>query len=213
MSEAVGEAAPVPAPRRRVRADVRRGALLRSAAEVFGRRNFAGAKVADIARAAGISEALIYKHFRSKKALFLAAFAEASRFLNDRMEEVLAGSEDYPLESLKALYAFFLSYLRENPAFARMMLLSIAETEDPDFRAALVENITRARKTIKRTLRAGIAKGTFRADLDLEALSWLFVASYQLMVLLEQLGGLAIVDEKVMGGILAPILAKRSRRR
>ena len=48
----------------------RKQAILRAAAPVFARLGRAGATTKEIAKAAGISEALLYKHFQGKEALY-----------------------------------------------------------------------------------------------------------------------------------------------
>ena len=54
----------------RLRAADRKQAILAAAAPVFARLGRAGATTKDIARAAGISEALLYKHFPGKDVLY-----------------------------------------------------------------------------------------------------------------------------------------------
>jgi AcrR family transcriptional regulator len=50
-------------------APLRREAILSAAEEVFARSGYHGASLDDIAQAAGISKALIYEHFTSKREL------------------------------------------------------------------------------------------------------------------------------------------------
>src|SRR3954447_24709446 len=59
-------------PRKRLSAEDRRSAILDAALEVFSRRGYNGASIDEIAQAAGISKALIYKHFPSKKDLHVS---------------------------------------------------------------------------------------------------------------------------------------------
>lgn len=54
----------------RMRAEERKIGIIRAAIPIFAENGFNGAYVRDIARAAGISEALIYRHFPSKEALY-----------------------------------------------------------------------------------------------------------------------------------------------
>ena len=61
----------MPSKRQRLPAEERRKQILRSAVRVFARSNYRAAKVADIAAEAGVSEALLYKFFDSKQAIFL----------------------------------------------------------------------------------------------------------------------------------------------
>lgn len=56
-------------PRRRMSAAERRGELLNAASEVFGRSGYHGASLDEIAAVAGVSKALIYEHFASKREL------------------------------------------------------------------------------------------------------------------------------------------------
>jgi AcrR family transcriptional regulator len=55
---------------RKLAAADRKQAILAAAAPVFARLGRAGATTRDIARAAGISEALLYRHFPGKEALY-----------------------------------------------------------------------------------------------------------------------------------------------
>src|SRR5690349_24667891 len=58
--------------RKRLSAEDRRSAILDAALEVFSRRGYNGASIDEIATAAGISKALIYEHFPSKKDLHVS---------------------------------------------------------------------------------------------------------------------------------------------
>jgi AcrR family transcriptional regulator len=58
--------------RRRLSGEERRGSILRAAARVFAENGFRGTTTKALAEAAGVSEALIFKHFPSKEALFEA---------------------------------------------------------------------------------------------------------------------------------------------
>jgi AcrR family transcriptional regulator len=55
--------------RRRMPAAQRREVILAAAEEIFGRCGYHGASLDDIAHAAGVSKALIYEHFSSKREL------------------------------------------------------------------------------------------------------------------------------------------------
>ena len=59
------------ASRRRLTADERRARILSAARTEFARAGYHGASTASIARAAGCSEPMLYKHFVGKQALFV----------------------------------------------------------------------------------------------------------------------------------------------
>ena len=57
----------------RMPAAERRQALIDTAIKVFSEGSYHGTTTAEIARAAGISEPILYRHFASKRELYLAA--------------------------------------------------------------------------------------------------------------------------------------------
>ncbi len=74
----------------RLSAEARREAIVEAVQDVFAAKGFDGTTTRELARAAGVSEALLYKHFPSKESLYAAmldgcakgpTFAEASRIL------------------------------------------------------------------------------------------------------------------------------------
>src|SRR3982751_1607234 len=56
---------------RRMTAEDRKLAIVRAALPLFARKGFAETTTKDLAKAAGVSEPLLYKHFPSKDALYL----------------------------------------------------------------------------------------------------------------------------------------------
>src|SRR5438445_12971803 len=72
-----------PAKRTRLRGAERRALMLRSAKHVFARSTYGEASTGELARESGITEPMLYKHFGSKKGLFLAVLAEyGTQFLD-----------------------------------------------------------------------------------------------------------------------------------
>src|SRR3954468_24727905 len=56
--------------RPRLDSEERRKAIVEAAMPLFGRKGFAGTTTKEIARAAGVSEALVFQHFPSKAAIY-----------------------------------------------------------------------------------------------------------------------------------------------
>lgn len=63
---------------KRLPGPVRKANIIRSAASLFAEKGFNGTKTREIALRAGVSEALIFKHFPSKEDLYAAILAEES---------------------------------------------------------------------------------------------------------------------------------------
>src|SRR5579859_8231672 len=86
--------------RPRLTAQERRQALLDSACRVFFKKSYRGATTAAIAREAGITEPVLYRHFGSKRDLYLACLDEAWRIFREFAEEAI---EKNPVGCLGAI--------------------------------------------------------------------------------------------------------------
>jgi AcrR family transcriptional regulator len=58
--------------------------ILRSAAQVFGRRGYAAASMDDIAAAAGVTKLILYRHFVSKAALYRTVLQQVADQISER---------------------------------------------------------------------------------------------------------------------------------
>ncbi len=59
-----------------LRADERRASIIEAAQKVFSKTTLQGARIRDLASAAGVNQATLYEHFASKEELFMAAVVE-----------------------------------------------------------------------------------------------------------------------------------------
>ena len=80
----------------RMSGDKRREQILQTAFELFSRKGFSGTTTKDIAKAAGVSEAMVFKHFTSKDELY-GALLDA--------KTCAEGLHQYPWEQNEALQA------------------------------------------------------------------------------------------------------------
>ena len=73
----------------RLPAAERRLALIETAIRVFSDGSYRGTTTAEIARAAGVSEPILYRHFASKRDLYLAALEHVWERARSQWESVL----------------------------------------------------------------------------------------------------------------------------
>ncbi|MBW2562069.1 MAG: helix-turn-helix transcriptional regulator, partial [Deltaproteobacteria bacterium] len=64
---------------KRLSSEERKKMIVKSAITAFGKSNYRATRMADIAAEAGVSEAMLYKHFESKKAMFLSILENVSK--------------------------------------------------------------------------------------------------------------------------------------
>ncbi|HSR06063.1 MAG TPA: TetR/AcrR family transcriptional regulator [Bryobacteraceae bacterium] len=114
----------------RMPADDRHRQLLRSAIDCFARNGFGGTKTKDIAAAAGVSEAILFRHFATKEDLYHAILdmkedQEAANSLKRVIEECAARRDDAGVFSAVAREIF--DSFEEDPAFHRLILYALLE--------------------------------------------------------------------------------------
>ena len=128
----------------RLTAEQRRKAIVRAVLPVFARKGFANTTTRELAEAAGVSEALIYKHFPSKQSLY-AEIQNAGCKDKDHGLEKLAGVEPSTSTLVHILYYLLRTIVIGRPGDTisweikhRMTLNSCLE--DGEFTRLLYEN-------------------------------------------------------------------------
>lgn len=144
-------------PRARRRApDEKRERIVTAAAALFAERGYAAATTARIAARAGVSEGIVFHHFRSKRELFRRVVADYGRdFVRAMFGDDPAASPVSPRQAITAGFA----YVREHRALHRVFA-----TRDPEL-AALVEQGTHDPivAALVATLEAAVARGGARS--------------------------------------------------
>jgi TetR/AcrR family transcriptional regulator len=125
-------AKPTEAPGRapRMPGEDRRRQLLRVAIESFAQNGFSGTKTKDIAAAAGVSEAILFRHFSSKEDLYHAILDEKEASMGGErwfveMRELADRRDDRGLFGLVARQ--LIRSFREDSAFHRLLLYASLE--------------------------------------------------------------------------------------
>ncbi len=155
--------------------------ILRVAMQVFARKGVVKTKMIDIATAAGIGKGTIYEYFRSKEAIFAAAFNLFFQSMDSDFQSVVQETGD-PVEKLKALAVMSLEHLtNESAEFAGIMMDFWAEgirNKDESIRdiIALHHIYSKYRTLFAGILTEGIEKGVFR-NVDIHSVSAIMIAA------------------------------------
>jgi AcrR family transcriptional regulator len=106
--------------RRRLSAPDRRAAILDAALEVFSGRGYHAASIDEIASQAGISKALIYEHFPSKKDLHASLLERHVQEIFERLAQS-AATPDPGEVRLRAGVDAFLEWVETHPRAFRLL--------------------------------------------------------------------------------------------
>lgn len=174
---------------KRLPAEKRRKQILKSAIRVFARSTYHGATTKSISEEAGVTEALIYRYFGSKRDLFTEAIEHTSKRIVDGLEAILDEHRDEPVAAIHGCFAFYASLLNRSDDFVKMIFLVLAELDQEDIRAAYLPHQDRALKAIARTLNDWKARDLVAQDLDTGPASWLFFGTYLILALFKHSHG------------------------
>src|SRR5947209_19037434 len=116
----------VPSTTRMGKAD-RKRQLLVHAKQLFVTLGYQQTTTEKIARAAGVSEPVLYRHFESKKTLFLEVLREVREATLTRWHTHTAALTD-PLAKLHAIIDMYLGTTREHALEFRIMHRTLIET-------------------------------------------------------------------------------------
>ncbi len=121
----------------------RRGQILAAAKRAFAQNGFAATGLEDVAREAGVTKVLIYRHFDSKEDLYRAALDDA----RSRVRSATGSADHLEEDSLGAL----VTVASEDPDGFRLLFRHAAR--EPAFRAYAEEFWDRATTVAERYLR------------------------------------------------------------
>ena len=107
--------------RRRLRPEQRRALIVAAAAEEFGHRGHRAARMEDIARAAGVTKAVLYDHFPGKRALHTEVVNRASDDLTAAVT-VAALAVDDPRERYRVALRATFEIIAARPDILRTLL-------------------------------------------------------------------------------------------
>ena len=178
-------------PRLRLSGPQRKAAVVETACRVFSKRSYHGSTTAEIARETGVTEPVLYRHFASKRELYLACLDAVWDQVRALWEKALEAEED-PANWVKAIGKAYL----EARAAAKIVLVDLwiqALTEaadDPEIRRALREQVREVHGYVADLIRRAQEAGGILPERDPGAEAWIFISLGLLGTIDRRLGGL-----------------------
>jgi AcrR family transcriptional regulator len=158
-------------PGARMRRVDRKRQLLAQAKQLFVTLGYQDTTTDKIARAAGVSEPMLYRHFKSKKILFLEVLKEIREATLNRWQAASATLTD-PLAKLHAIADSYLGSTREHALEYRIMHRSLVETDDEEILALLRAFYLDSEAVLAQIIAEGQQTGVFRRSLDPRVGAW-----------------------------------------
>ena len=129
--------------RARISAADRRELVVRAAARLFATRGYGGTRLDDVAAAAGVTKPMVYRHFASKKALYMALLEKHEADLPTFLERPAGAGGGEP--RVRAILELWLDYVRENQHAWLMLFRDSSGDEEIQ---ALRQRVTRRAREV-----------------------------------------------------------------
>jgi AcrR family transcriptional regulator len=185
---------------RRLPAEERRRAIVQAALRVFSAGSYAGATTAEIAREAGVSEPVLYRHFASKRDLWFACLGAAWDEFRPGVDEAIAAQVTGVGSKVPSVARWRKSLM------PNLWIQGIAEAgEDREVRRSIARHMRIVHDHIALRLREHQDVGALPPDRNPEAEAWVMIGGILLRSVGARLGGL-LEDED-----LAAIARERTR--
>jgi AcrR family transcriptional regulator len=127
---------------RRLDVDERRAQLIEVGTDLFSKHSFEELSMAQIAREAGISKALLYHYFPSKEEFFKAALAEGAA----ELAQLTAPDESLPpIEQVRASTRAFVSWIGSRGAAYTKLVQSVGAVPELRETMTAIRDLTSAR--------------------------------------------------------------------
>jgi TetR/AcrR family transcriptional regulator len=185
----------------RMSAGDRRTALVDCACGVFARGSYRGTTTKEIAAEAGITEPILYRHFPSKRDLYLACIDEAWARVQALWDKALAAEPD-PSRWLQAVGLAYLSARDTRARLVDLWIQALTEaSDDPEIRRYLRGQIREVHDYVQRLIERAQEAGGILPERDAAAEAWVFIS----------IGLLGTIDRRLnlLDGELDRIVAQR----
>jgi len=177
------------ATRLRLSAEERRAAVLDCACGIFTKGSYRGTTTAEIARQAGVTEPVLYRHFASKRDLYLACLENAWEACRTMWEDAVAAEAD-PALWLGAMGNAYLEARDKRGLIANLWIQALTEaSDDQEIRRYLKRHLREVHEFVTEVIEMSQARDGIPNDRDAAAEAWIFISIGLLATVSQRLGG------------------------
>ena len=149
-------------PKPRMSSDERRTAILQAACRIFAEKGFRGTTTRELAAAVGVTEPVLYEHFRTKRDLYSAIIGEKAKeglATMQALEDRFANSDD-DRQFFNVLGLAIVRWYTEDPTFVRLLLYS--SLEGHELKDVMHERSAEIFSAVGRQIERRVAAGAMR---------------------------------------------------
>jgi AcrR family transcriptional regulator len=167
--------------RQRSSTEVRQKQIIRAAAKLIIRYGSEHVTIKKIAHEIGISEAAIYRHFKSKRGILSLLVDEIEQTMMAEIQ-LTPPNGRYDLQAIENLFTEHMSQIVRRRGISFQVIAEIISFGDQNLNKKVHDVVEKYTHRIREILSEGVKTGAIREGLDLDAVSVLFFSMTQGMV-------------------------------
>src|SRR4051812_6304902 len=160
----------------RLKAAQRREQLIEVATKLFAKSGYDATTTADIAKAAGVTEPILYRHFESKQELFVAIVRSVSEVTMKGWNDLIQDVED-PAEKLRRVSAAIPDHIKKFGDSYHVLHGALSTSRDKKVIAVMKEHYRQIEEFFGRIVADGQRTGTFVKEIDPKVAAWQFITT------------------------------------
>lgn len=163
--------------------------MLEAACAIFCRGTYRSTTTAEIAKHAGVTEPVLYRHFRSKRDLYIACLEEAWRDTRELWDRAVEEEPDPTLWAM-AMGRAYLATKDRRGQLAHLWLQSLAEvSDDPEIRKFVRRQLQAVHRYVADVMQRSQEAGGVLPERDPDVEAWVFISLGLLGTVGRRLGG------------------------
>jgi len=160
----------------RLKAPQRREQLIEVATKLFARNGYEATTTSAIALAAGVTEPILYRHFKNKQELFIAIVRSVSDVTLKAWQAIVAHEQD-PIKRIKLCCEAIPDHIRRNGDAYHVLHGALATSRDKKVMAVMKEHYQQIERFFAQLVGEGQKAGAFRKGLDPKSAAWQLILS------------------------------------
>lgn len=168
--------------RKRENTEVRQQQIVEAAQKLIFKYGSEHLTVKRIATEVGISEAAIYRHFKSKRSILSFLLSHIENVLITDLSREGAGDETVTLETIEKTIQKHFSVIDTRKGMAFQVIAEIISLGDKCLNKKTSVTISKYISNLRKLLAEGVKSGCVRKDIDLDAAAMLLFSMIQSLV-------------------------------
>jgi TetR/AcrR family transcriptional regulator len=186
----------------RLSSEARRAEIIEAVLSLSAERSPGLITTAEIAKAQGLSQGAIFKHFPSKEDIWLAVAERVASTLLTTIAQA-AKQATSPLAALRAIFLAHVGFVIEHPGTPRFIFHELQRAIDSPVKQRIRSMLAQYRQLLMGLLEAAAQRGDLDKNINQQAAASLFIGSIQGLVMQSMVAGSPLAMREQAEAVLA----------